>query len=367
MIRSLVRATVALVLTGSVLWPATPSHAAAQSVLERTPNLAGGWVGAPGRLHFNFLHRFDASDPPARKVSNAPTFLLGYGVGGYGLVGIHYTTNSALVPGHPNEWEVLGRLSPLNTSVGAPVDLGLTAAFNEAAESFDAELAVGVPVGPLKALGAARYFSDAFGSGDSRWALGGGVRLRLHDNVALAGDIVSLTSASDEEGHGWGAALQLAIPYTPHTLSLQMANTNSATLQGSSVEAGGTRFGFEFTIPITPARYLGGGESAGAEGPDTRTVGQAELVASDTVRIAMTEFEYDQPQIAVRPGTYVLWVNEGEVVHSSTSDDGLWDSRLLAPGESYGRIFTEVGEHPYHCTPHPFMTGVVEVREGEDR
>lgn len=367
MTRPLVRAAGSLLLAGSLLGPATPGSVAAQSVLERTPNLSGGWVGSPGRLHFNFLHRFDASDAPARKVSNEPTFLLGYGVGGYGLVGVHYTTNSTLVPGHPNEWEVLGRLSPLTTTVGAPVDLGLTAAFNEAAESFDAELAVGIPFGPAKAMGAARFFSDMYGEGDSRWALGGGLRLGVHDNVALVGDIVSLTSTEDDEDYGWGAGVQIAIPYTPHTLSLHAANTNSATLQGSSVKAGGTRWGFEFTIPITPARYLGGGPDAGAEGPDTRTVGQTDLVASDTVRIAMTEFEYSEPRVAVRPGTYVLWVNEGEVVHSSTADEGLWDSRILAPGESYGRVFTEVGEHPYHCTPHPFMTGVVEVREGDDR
>ena len=34
---------------------------AAQSVLERTPNLAGTWVGVPNTLHFNFLHRFGST------------------------------------------------------------------------------------------------------------------------------------------------------------------------------------------------------------------------------------------------------------------------------------------------------------------
>ena len=362
----LVRAARRVLLAASLVilgW--TPGPVRAQSVLERTPNLSGGWVGAPGQLHFNFLHRFEASPAPARKVTNAPTFLLGYGVGGYGLLAVHYTTNSVLVQSHPNEWEVLARYSPLNSTVGAPIDLGLTAAFNEAAESVDAEVAVGVPFGPLKAMGSARFFSDAYGSGDSRWALGGGLRLRLHDNVALAGDLVSLTSTEEGEDYGWGAAIQIAIPYTPHTLSLQAANTNSATLQGSSIETSGTRYGFEFTIPITLARYFGGG--SGGAAPDVRTQGQAELVASDTVRIVMTEFQYSQPRLAVRPGTYVEWVNEGQIVHTSTADGGLWDSQLLAPGESFGRVFTETGVHPYHCTPHPFMTGVVEVRAGGDR
>ena len=258
MTRILVRAltrliVVALLATGT----GSLSEVSAQSVLERTPNLSGGWVGAPGRMHFNFLHRFDASPAPTRKVGNAPTFLLAYGVGGYGLVGVHYTTNSVLVPGHPNEWEVLARYSPLSSTVGAPVDFGVTAAFNEATESIDGELALGAPFGPVKAMGTLRYFSDAYASGDSRWAIGGGLLIRLHDNLALAGDVVTLTSPDDGEDYGWGAAIQLAIPYTPHTLSIQAANTNSATLQGSSIASGGTRYGFEFTIPITLARFFG--------------------------------------------------------------------------------------------------------------
>jgi plastocyanin len=363
--RTFVRAAARLLAAGSLtLAASSPTGASAQSVLERSPNLSGGWVGAPGRIHFNFLHRFEASPAPARKVGNAPSFLLAYGVGGYGLVGVHYTTNSTLVPGHPNEWEVLARYSPLSSAVGAVVDLGVTGAFNEAAESVDGELAVGVPFGPVKAMGAARYFSDWHGSGDSRWAIGGGLRIRLHDNVALSGDLVTLTSSEEDEDYGWGAAIQLAIPYTPHSLSLQAANTNSATLQGSSIASGGTRYGFEFTIPITLARFFGSGGSAPP--PDARTQGRAELVASDTVRVVVREFEFSDSEVTVRPGTYVVWVNEGEIAHSSTADDDLWDSRLLAPGESYGRVFSEVGSHPYHCAPHPFMTGVVTVAEGED-
>ena len=48
----------------------------AQTVFDRTPNVAGGWVGSAGVLHFNFLHRFSISSAPERKVTNTPTFLL---------------------------------------------------------------------------------------------------------------------------------------------------------------------------------------------------------------------------------------------------------------------------------------------------
>jgi len=44
--------------------------AGAQTVLDRTPNLSGGWVGASGVLHFNFLHRFSISSAPEREVTS---------------------------------------------------------------------------------------------------------------------------------------------------------------------------------------------------------------------------------------------------------------------------------------------------------
>ena len=55
----------------------------------------------------------------------------------------------------------------------------------------------------------------------------------------------------------WGAALQLAIPYSPHTFSLQITNTTTATLQGASRGVAKVRGGFEFTIPFTLSRYFG--------------------------------------------------------------------------------------------------------------
>ena len=57
-----------------------PIGAGGQSLLERPPNVSGNWVGAPGTIYFNFVHRFATSDAPERKVSNVPTFLLAAGL-----------------------------------------------------------------------------------------------------------------------------------------------------------------------------------------------------------------------------------------------------------------------------------------------
>jgi plastocyanin len=75
----------------------------------------------------------------------------------------------------------------------------------------------------------------------------------------------------------------------------------------------------------------------------------------------------------------VVWTNEDSVPHTVTTDDGyndpysgVFDSRerpqeeggpFLLEGETYEFLFTEIGEYPYHCEPHPWMQGVVQVIE----
>lgn len=68
----------------------------------------------------------------------------------------------------------------------------------------------------------------------------------------------------------------------------------------------------------------------------------------------------------------VVWNNEDNTAHTVTTDNGhadrysgLFDSLdtigLVKPGESWEFLFTEEGEFPYHCEPHPWMKGVVKV------
>src|ERR671916_434853 len=37
---------------------------------------------------------------------------------------------------------------------------------------------------------------------------------------------------------------------------------------------------------------------------------------------------------------------------------------LILPQQTYEFVFTEAGEYPYHCEPHPWMTGQVIVERG---
>lgn len=74
-------------------------------------------------------------------------------------------------------------------------------------------------------------------------------------------------------------------------------------------------------------------------------------------------FAFEPDTITVKKGATVTWTNLDSAEHTATSDDGLFDSGLLAKGESWSFTFEEVGSYGYYCIPHPFMTGTVVVTE----
>ena len=71
-------------------------------------------------------------------------------------------------------------------------------------------------------------------------------------------------------------------------------------------------------------------------------------VAGSTL-IAIRDFSFQANNVHVKAGSSVTWVNcepAGLRLTRSTSDQGVWDSPLLAPGET----FTEPSIHPA-CSP----------------
>jgi plastocyanin len=312
--------------------------------LERTPNISGGWTGAPGVVHFNFLHRFTRSSAPARQVSNTPTFLLAYTPMQRALLGVNYVTRSDLVAAYPNEWEIFARYAPFDFA-------SLQVGYNNAAQSVDAEVGAHYDLGRLRLLGAGRVLSNAFADDSLRFVVAAGGALRLNRWIALAGDVARPVTITDAEDMAWSAALQLAIPYTPHTFSLQAANTNSATLQGSSRGSGSVRYGFEFTIPVTLARWFGGAATSAAAG-----------VSSTGTRVSLKSMQFMPRDISVPVGTTVVWKNNDQLAHTVTAADGSWTSSLIEPGGTYERTFDVAGRFEITCSPHPFMKSVVEVK-----
>jgi plastocyanin len=319
-----------------------------QSVLERPPNLSGGWLGAPGTLQFNFVHRFGVGDAPLRKVTNSPTFLLSYQLPLPLLIGFNYATSSDVAASFPNEWEAFARYGRSGVA--------LQAGYNQAARSLDAELTAGRAFGPLRAMAVGRFLSNGYDSDTTRYAVGGGAVLRLNRWFALAADATTLLDKRPGEEVAWGAGLQIAIPYSPHSLSLQVTNTNTATLQGVSRGIDRVRGGFEFTIPFTLSRYFGKRRETARNG----AVGEA---GGPVTTAEMRTMTFAPNRLEVAAGTTIRWTNNDQLVHTVTGDDGSWDSGPIEPGQTWSHTFAQPGEYAFHCTPHPFMKGVVVVRQ----
>jgi plastocyanin len=417
---------VALVALGGGGSAVAPAAASAQTLLDRSPNLSGDWVGAPGTLYFHFIHRFTASEKPERKVSNIPTFLLGAGLPKRFFLGFNYSTNSTLAPDFPNEWELFGRWAPIAQDLGAPLDLGAQIGYNNASDGIDGEVSAARRFGPLRLIIAGRALSDPNESGHVQLAGAAGGTFRLGQYVALAGDVASLADRDSAERVAWSAGVHIAIPMTPHTLSLHATNAPVGTLQGQSRGTSKVRYGFEFTIPLTLRRYFGRRADTSSSADTTSaamqvqpvtepvtssTVNPAPVQTVDTAHVAavagpadsipaaqakpsqpvdrssverspiarakptqsrapastkrtvIKNISYVQPGLVVTVGTTVEWTNNDPLPHSVTATDKSFNSGLIQPGKSFRHTFTKAGTYNFYCMPHPFMKGVVVVKE----
>jgi plastocyanin len=100
------------------------------------------------------------------------------------------------------------------------------------------------------------------------------------------------------------------------------------------------------------------GATAPIEGVCSFPVG--EDVPGSTI-VLIQDFVFEPADVRVRAGDRVTWINCDTDSHTSTADAGQWASPLFAPGERFTQTFPTTGEFPYHCEPHPFMTGRVIV------
>jgi plastocyanin len=78
-----------------------------------------------------------------------------------------------------------------------------------------------------------------------------------------------------------------------------------------------------------------------------------------TTRVSIQNSVFTPAEVTVMVSGSILWVNNDNVVHTVTADDGSFDSGDLQPGATVGFTFNTVGPHPYHCKYHAEMNGLV--------
>ncbi len=65
--------------------------------------------------------------------------------------------------------------------------------------------------------------------------------------------------------------------------------------------------------------------------------------------------------IVIGVNNTVVWKNEDNDWHTAHSNIPEFNSGLIEPGASFTHVFERAGTFPYHCDPHPWMTGLVIV------
>jgi len=326
----------------------------AQSLLYRPPNLGGTWVPDPGVVQFNFVHRFYVADAAgAHKVTNFPTFTFAVGLGHDLAIGTHYGTNSLVVqnPYRPNETEVYARWRVIGAEGREGFAVSLNPAYNFAAHSADGELSVDYNIGRLTLSGAARGMTKAFGIDTARAAFAGGATARLTDYIAVSADVGSFVSPTVRAA--WSVALNVLIPGSPHTFSFQASNATTSTLEGNSIGFSKMLYGFEFTIPLHLKRFS----------PWFHGTGRPKLVVPEGAAVLkIAQYKFATDPVTITAGRTVVWVNDDVAEHTVTFDGTEPGSPIIPPGGTFSHRFDRPGTYPYHCTPHPFMKGVVVVK-----
>jgi plastocyanin len=73
-------------------------------------------------------------------------------------------------------------------------------------------------------------------------------------------------------------------------------------------------------------------------------------------------FEPAKITIIIGVNNTVVWKNEDSDWHTAHSNIPEFNSGLIPPGGNFTHTFLRAGVYPYHCDPHPWMTGVVTVK-----
>jgi plastocyanin len=88
------------------------------------------------------------------------------------------------------------------------------------------------------------------------------------------------------------------------------------------------------------------------------------VARSGHVRVLIGNYAFTPATMVVSAGTKVTFTNHDQTAHTATSAKPGFDSGTIAPGKSRTVTLSRPGRYAYVCQFHPFMHGVVIVRQG---
>ncbi len=213
--------------------------------------------------------------------------------------------------------------------------------------------------------------------------------------LAAGGDVSLALARPDEPTEPASTAVQIVdFAFNPASVTLQTGqsvtwtNTGAAPhtstadsgLWNSGILTSGKSFSFTFTTAgtfsyfctvhpnmrgtVTVADALGAVPSVTASLITTTTPSATPTPHAVSADISIVDFSFDPSSKTVQVGQKVKWANNGQAPHTTTSDDGTWDSGTLQPGDTFSFTFTSAGTYSYFCSIHPSMHGTITVQGG---
>jgi len=87
--------------------------------------------------------------------------------------------------------------------------------------------------------------------------------------------------------------------------------------------------------------------------------------SAETVVVEIKGFKFNPQEVTIKVGDTVQWINKEKRGYHNAWFESMGDPEpeYMFPDDTYDKTFTASGDFPYHCVPHPEMTGIVHVTQ----
>ena len=89
--------------------------------------------------------------------------------------------------------------------------------------------------------------------------------------------------------------------------------------------------------------------------------------ADTTHNIDIFKFKFSPPEITIKSGDTIRWTNKEKRQYHNVwfEQSGETEPDYLFPDDFFEKTFSDIGDFPYRCGPHPKMIGIVHVLKAE--
>ncbi|HVA88815.1 MAG TPA: cupredoxin domain-containing protein [Chloroflexota bacterium] len=91
--------------------------------------------------------------------------------------------------------------------------------------------------------------------------------------------------------------------------------------------------------------------------------GPVMMLHHKVIHITINNFMFSPANVAISPGTRIIWTNHDSDPHTVDSTKNVWSSEALDTDGAFARVFKTTGSFAYYCSIHPFMHGTVIVKK----